>query len=292
MKLILSIDGGGIRGIAVVQFLKRLEEILDRPVHLLFDTFIGTSVGGLIAIKLASGDSVTDCVNFCTRDNMLTIMDKSWWDKITPVQFSPKYDGTGIKKIVGKYIKKIPMKMCKKKLLITGYNLNKNDTRVFKSTQDDIDLQTLGLITSAAPTYFPCIEYKSEWYMDGGIGANNPTMASYVDAVEDKEEFKILSIGTGYKNVAIDGDRASDWGVFGWLKHNITSIAFDAPLRLVDRQVKKLLGKKYLRIDGECENMCMDDTSRENVRELQKMGNEWFDTNEERLKIFFKEYIK
>jgi len=286
-SLILSLDGGGIRGVAVVQFLKRLESILDTPIHELFDTFIGTSVGGLIAIKLASGDSVGDCVDFCTRDNMMAIMDKSWWDKITPVQFSPKYDGTGIKEVVGKYIKKIPLNKCKKKLLITGYNLNKHDTRIFKSAVDDIDLQTLGLITSAAPTYFPCIEYKGEWYMDGGIGANNPTMVSYVDATEGKDDFKILSIGTGFKNVMIDGEQATNWGVFEWLKHNIANIAFDAPLRLIDRNVKKLLGKRYLRIDGVCENMCMDDTSIGNVKALRRMGDEWFEKNEDKLREFF-----
>lgn len=288
-KFILSLDGGGVRGIATVQFLKRLESILDKPVHKVFDTFIGTSVGGLIAIKLASGDDIDDCINFCARENMVTIMDKSWWDNVTPVQFSPKYDGKGIEKIIKKYIKKIPINKCGKKLLITGYNLNKHDTRVFKSTKDDIDLQTLGLITSAAPTYFPCIEYSREWYIDGGIGANNPTMVSYVDAMELKEDFKILSIGTGFKNVMIDGDQARDWGVFGWLKHHVANIAFDAPLRLIDRQVKKLLGKKYIRIDGEYGNMSIDDTSVENVKALRQMGDDWFEKNEKELKMFFKD---
>jgi len=160
MKFVLSIDGGGIRGVAIVQFLKRLESMLDKPVHKKFDLFIGTSVGGLISIKLASGDSVDDCVKLCERKNMITIMDKSWWDKISPVQFQPKYDGTGIKKIVDTHIKNISINKCKKELLITGYNLNQHDTRVFKSRKDTINIRTLGLITSAAPTFFPCIEYK------------------------------------------------------------------------------------------------------------------------------------
>lgn len=292
MKFVLSIDGGGIRGVAVVQFLKRLEAILSVQIHKHFDMFIGTSVGGLISIKLASGDSVDDCVKFCTRKNMLQIMDKSWWDKISPVQFEPKYDGTGIRKIVKEYIRDIPANECKKDLLITGYNLNQHDTHVFKSSKDTINIRTLGLITSAAPVYFPCVEYKKEWYVDGAVGANNPAMVGYVEMVTRGEKFKMLSVGTGFKNVKIDGKKARDWGVFGWLKNNIASIAFDAPLRMVDRQVKKLMGSDYLRIDGECENMCLDDTSKGNVKILREIGDGWFDDNEEKLRVFFKGYLK
>jgi patatin-like phospholipase/acyl hydrolase len=49
---ILSIDGGGVRGIIPARFLQALEEMSQQPIHALFDLIVGTSTGGLIALGL------------------------------------------------------------------------------------------------------------------------------------------------------------------------------------------------------------------------------------------------
>ena len=51
-KLVLSLDGGGVRGLATVIFLKELEKISGKKIFDLFDFFIGTSAGGLSAMHL------------------------------------------------------------------------------------------------------------------------------------------------------------------------------------------------------------------------------------------------
>ena len=49
-KYLLSIDGGGVRAVASVLFLKRLEEALSMPLYEKFDFFVGTSAGAIIAM--------------------------------------------------------------------------------------------------------------------------------------------------------------------------------------------------------------------------------------------------
>src|SRR5271156_185257 len=52
---ILSLDGGGIRGVFPAAFLARLEEHLENPIGRYFDLIAGTSTGGIIAIGLGLG---------------------------------------------------------------------------------------------------------------------------------------------------------------------------------------------------------------------------------------------
>ena len=57
---ILSIDGGGIRGIIPAIILSRIEEKTLKPIAELFDLIAGTSTGGLLALALTkpSPDSI------------------------------------------------------------------------------------------------------------------------------------------------------------------------------------------------------------------------------------------
>src|ERR1700680_4208414 len=57
---ILSLDGGGIRGVFPAAFLARLEEHLEYPIGRYFDLIAGTSTGGIIAIGLGLGLSAGD----------------------------------------------------------------------------------------------------------------------------------------------------------------------------------------------------------------------------------------
>ena len=54
-RALLTLDGGGIRGIMTIQLLKALEEQAGAPCYRIFDLVAGTSTGGIIAGLIASG---------------------------------------------------------------------------------------------------------------------------------------------------------------------------------------------------------------------------------------------
>ncbi len=58
MRRILSIDGGGIKGVFPAAFLANIEQTVGRSVSDYFDLVVGTSTGGIIALGLGLGFSV------------------------------------------------------------------------------------------------------------------------------------------------------------------------------------------------------------------------------------------
>ena len=81
-KLVLSLDGGGVRGLATVVFLKELEKASGKKIVDLFDFFIGTSVGGLNAMHLAVNEiEVSELESFWSQDNLAMSMQSSFWTK-------------------------------------------------------------------------------------------------------------------------------------------------------------------------------------------------------------------
>jgi uncharacterized protein len=63
-RRMLALDGGGIRGVLTLSFLKRIEQVVGKPLHEYFDYIAGTSTGAIIAAGLASGMSVDDLIGF------------------------------------------------------------------------------------------------------------------------------------------------------------------------------------------------------------------------------------
>jgi len=106
MKKILSLDGGGIRGVTTAHFLEMIEADLKKPLSECFDLFAGTSTGciisGLIGIKGMSAHDVADMYNYHNSNQM---MNKSKWDiKLGLVQNQPKYDGRGKWSVIKKEV--------------------------------------------------------------------------------------------------------------------------------------------------------------------------------------------
>ena len=92
-KYILSIDGGGVRTIASIIFLKELEAQLKVPLAQKFDFFIGTSAGAISCLGLAINQmSAADLMNFWSKDNLIKTMSNSSWEtSLGIMQINPKY---------------------------------------------------------------------------------------------------------------------------------------------------------------------------------------------------------
>lgn len=280
-KLVLSLDGGGIKGAATVEFLKNLEASLGKSIYDTFDIFAGTSTGGIIAAALGVLKmNCEDISKLYDYKNANTIMNKSWWDqRLGLVQGEPKYDGKGKRKVLKKYFGDVLLASALKPTLVVTYDVEARISAVLKSTSstnilalDAVDAST------AAPCYFPTVKVGNRWLIDGGVVANNPTMCAFAEArnIWPTEEIKVLSIGTGNNTRKINGKRSQKYGAFEWITHDLLGIVMDESI--VNHQAKIILGNNYIRVNSNLDyvNDEMDDCSHGNIDNLKRLGKEWF----------------
>lgn len=64
MDRLLCLDGGGIKGLVLIQMLIALEKEAGRPIRELFDWVAGTSTGGILALAIIHGECVFLCFGF------------------------------------------------------------------------------------------------------------------------------------------------------------------------------------------------------------------------------------
>lgn len=264
MYRILSFDGGGIRGLVTLAILKRLETQVPNLIHDT-DLFAGTSTGGIIALGLAAGKSVDEMISLY-QDNGREIFDDSWWDDIRDLGglAGADYDQKNLGKILKDVFGTACLKDLNKRVLIPSFNLDDGNSDETKRTWnpkffhnfpgEDSDgnesVVAVALDTSAAPTYFP----THGTYIDGGVVANNPSMAAVAqtqdkrntDAAPKLNDIYLLSLGTG-TNLSYVKGKNLDWGLAQWAKP-LVSLLLDASMGIADFQCRHMLTDTYQRI--------------------------------------------
>lgn len=138
MKRILSLDGGGIRGAATIQFLMLLEEELGKPLYEVFDMIAGTSTGGFIGTAIGNNRMKTEDVSgIYTQENAEIMMDKSLWDSLVGLaQTSPKYEGKGKTDVAKKFLGDAMFSSNAPIVLVTAYDVQARKAVVFNSLED------------------------------------------------------------------------------------------------------------------------------------------------------------
>ena len=264
---VLSIDGGGIRGLITTVMMQRLEAapgldgFLDKV-----DLIAGTSTGGLLALGIARGlplDEIRDL--YLNEGN--EIFDDSWIDdlldlgKLRGADYKTKNMSRVFKEVLGE---NTTLGDLDKHVLITAFDLDNEDPnnekrswkpKLFHNLQGPgSDRQELaykvGLYTAAAPTYFPSVD----GYIDGGVYANNPSMCALAQTQDDKyftpppdvSDVVLLSLGTGTSLFHIKRKNL-DWGYAQWIKPLI-SLMLDGISGIADYQCKQILRDRYHRL--------------------------------------------
>ncbi|HMG67495.1 MAG TPA: patatin-like phospholipase family protein [Chitinophagaceae bacterium] len=204
---ILSIDGGGIRGIIPGTILAEFEKILQRhsnstkKIGDYFDMIAGTSTGGILAcIYLMPGDdgnakySAQDAVNLYIK-NGHTIFARSFVQKVGSLGgiSHQKYSQDQLYKLLTTYFGDVTLDKVIKPSLITSYEITDRKAVFFTSADaradpmDNFYVRDVARATSAAPTYFSPAHIKSMngqsfALIDGGVFANNPALCAYAEA--------------------------------------------------------------------------------------------------------------
>lgn len=267
---ILSLDGGGIRGIFSAQVLDLMNDRLGINPYNTFDLLVGTSAGSIVAAAIATEYDLSKLV----RDF------KCYAPRIFKRRFSlcgflrSKYSNKVLEDLLRKSFKEITLGDIKMPLIINATNVSTGSVHVFKSSYQeerrggdyfrdgDVLLYRAVLASCSAPVYFDPVEISEDLICDGGLWANNPVLVGYVDAIRNfnktQANMKILSIGSGNTRQFYLPSRM--WGLAtGWQREKIVSFAMLNQTQYAENCLRLIMPENVLRINPEIENWDLDD---------------------------------
>lgn len=204
---ILSLDGGGIRGILPGTILTYIEhQIKNRTgnpaatVGQYFDFVAGTSTGGILSLVYVCPDehggykySAEKALDLYLKQGD-DIFDVSFAQKLKSMGGirDEKYSAKEMEKALETYFGKTRLSQALKPCLISSYDIEKRQAKFFTSSdaiekKGDFEFRAVARATSAAPTYFEPAKVESTTkdifpLIDGGVFANNPALCAYAEA--------------------------------------------------------------------------------------------------------------
>lgn len=233
---ILSIDGGGIRGVYPAHILRCIEERHQINLFETFDMIAGTSTGSIIAAGVATGVATADIVAMYKKHGTGIFRKKwfFWLDKKLKSMFQPMfdsiYDARYLENVLSEIFQDKRLGDITKPLLIPSTDIGNGCVHVLKSgyskdfTRDNtVMVKDAVLASCSAPTYFDPHRLKEYLLADGGLWANNPALAAVIDAQKrlriDHGNIRILSMGTGHTRTSYGTNASRKWGLANGWKH-------------------------------------------------------------------------
>lgn len=295
-RRILSLDGGGIRGLVSCTWLQGVEDALGqaRKPGLLgsFDLLAGSSTGALIACTLGMGlapQTIAGLYRAHGHDIFPGFAGRVWSRAgrlFSDGPSAPKYDGRGLEKVLRGVFGQTTLGQLKKPVLVTSYDTISRQPVIFKSfkpAHQGLPVWEVCRASTAAPTYFPAhpltVEGRACSLIDGGVVANNPTACAIAEAMRhDRQanhcgDLVVLSVGSGQRNQPIPLEAAREWGALEWAVP-IIDVLFDGNTDSVDYIARQLVGPGYFRLQADLLAQVddLDDTSVANIAALETMA--------------------
>jgi patatin-like phospholipase/acyl hydrolase len=279
---ILSIDGGGIKGVFPAAFLAAIEENLPQPIARYFDLITGTSTGGIIALGLGYGLTATQLLDFYIKRGpaIFPRERRRLWRRWTLNWFDSKYQSTALRSALDDVFGSAKLGEVKARVLIPSMNAS-GYIHVYKTPYHPklemdykVKIVDVALATSAAPTYLPPhISPEGVPFLDGGLWAKNPTGMAVVDALSmlgaTRDNIEVLSLGCtkeppNFSNLGR--------GKAAWAKAAIEAAMVGQSFASLGTALQLLGHDHVLRIDPEVRpnQFALDKT--EGVQELKGLG--------------------
>jgi uncharacterized protein len=301
MMKMLSIDGGGIRGVFAISILQALEEDIKRPITEMFDVIAGTSTGSIIAASAT------------IRKDMSEVLDhyQAYGEKIFEKQakvglFKSVYTDKYLRRLLKKAFGEITLAEIEKPLLIPTVDLTHGKPFIHRSNYGNLEsedyhvkLWDAVLSSCSAPVYFPPNNVHNHYLsIDGGLWANNPSLVCVTEALDffktSLKDIQILSLGTGQQKIDFTIDSNKYWGVRQWLPFHFPSLKvtpklLDLALQLSSESVtyhcQLLLKNHYFRLNEDLGGEVPFDEV-ESMDKLIELGRQVYKNNRKEILAF------
>lgn len=287
---VLSIDGGGIRGIIPALVLADLERRTGRRTWELFDLVAGTSTGGILACALTlPGEvrSADELVKLYVEEGP-AIFARPLVREVSTLRglAEERYADGGLVDALRRYLGDARLRDARRDVLVTSYDLEAREPFFFKSWREDSGADARAAdaarATAAAPTYFEplllTVGGRRRSLVDGGVFATNPAMCAYAEArrLRPDEDVRLVSLGTGRLTRPIRHADAASWGLVQWVRP-VLDVVFDGVADTVEYQLRQLLGDErthrfQIELEGASDDL--DDASPGNLDALVSLGRE------------------
>ncbi|XAR48324.1 hypothetical protein NMG60_11031099 [Bertholletia excelsa] len=313
---VLSIDGGGIKGIIPAVILKYLETALQKKdptarIADYFDVVAGTSTGGLMTAMLTTPDpnnsnrplfTAKEIIEFYKQEGPHIFNQTNW--------SSPKYDGEYLHKIIRETLNQTRLNQTLTNVVIPTFDIKLLHPTIFSSfkleTHPSLDslLSDICIGTSAAPTYFPPIYFKNEEtefnLIDGGVAVANPALVAISEVAQamganNSTKFLLLSLGTGTSKTVEEYSAtiAAKWSVVYWaLMGPFIKVSQHANVDMTSYYIASLFQGQpednYLRIEEYDLNPSfdsLDNATKENLDNLDEVGQKLLNETVQKLDV-------
>lgn len=308
---VLSLSGGGFRGLFTVKVLAELEEATNTKITDHFDLIAGTSIGGIIALALADGHRPADLVKLFEEEGgkifpnpllsksscLKKLRFKLWQMKALNRTF---YDGEGLKSVIENLFGLKTLKeLTHAYVIVPAARASTGQPKFFKTPHhndfymdQNIPVVDAALATSAAPVYFPMhtISSDSTRYLDGGLVGNAPGLFAYIEAITRlemaPEDVRVLAIGTLSGSPCVsENTNKRPWMPY-WLNPTnprLLEMMFSIQEHQTHNMLSILLRDRYAIIDTTVSDEAVNDIDIDNAsraaqtalisRAIQEVGN-------------------
>lgn len=263
---ILSIDGGGIRGILPLAILARLEttHLRGGSIADYFDLIAGTSTGGIIALGLARGLTATEILGIYISRGGEVFPDfdpLSQWMLGKLQLIRNRCDTDALYRLIDSVVGERALWESSKRLCIPAAETRHFEPFLFKTPHHPDyrkdwreSMAHVAKTTSAAPAHFRPVQGKNGYeFIDGGVWANNPIMIAIADALAcfalRREQIKVLSLGCGQERYEMGWARRTFGGIITWASLMFETMQIQS-LNAVGQARLIAGGDRILRIEG------------------------------------------
>lgn len=285
IRWLLSLDGGGVRGLMQLHILADLERRTGKSIPEMFDGISGTSIGGILACLLTMPNPDNPTQPLYSANSLLRIFQHrlgelfvSKWQSFGGL-FRTRYKTTSIKNILNDLLQNNRFKDRLLPVVLVAHDLNINEERLIATTDDeDFLAKHVAMATGAAPTYFkpqrviPINTHSSHrGYVlsDGGTCMNNPTLPGlalmHTHYGISPSEVHVLSLGTGTRSVTHMDDGLLRGGILKWGR-SIADTCIAGQSSAANHLTRTYCAERYHRFNPSLapENMRLDDVSESN----------------------------